>query len=82
MSAFLDKFITVITRIITTTNLSITSELDNNINYHHKNLQIISKSLFRTTKENNIKLTLTLGATYGEINKDFIIQQMYLKNIN
>lgn len=61
---------TVITPIITTTNLSVTSELDNNINYHHKNLQIISKSLFRTTKESNIKLTLTLGATYGEINKD------------
>lgn len=61
---------TVITPIITTTNLSITSELDNNINCHHKNLQIISKPLFRTTKESDIKLTLTLGATYGEINKD------------
>ncbi|WP_342266622.1 hypothetical protein [Spiroplasma endosymbiont of Villa modesta] len=61
---------TVITPIITTTNLSVTSELDNKINYHHKNLQIILKSLFRTTKESNIKLTLTLGATYGEINKD------------
>ncbi|WJG69265.1 hypothetical protein [Spiroplasma ixodetis] len=38
-----------LTTVITPTNLAVTSELDNNINYHHKNLQIISKSLFRTT---------------------------------